>query len=73
MTGRLLGLRRLWPFLALETATALGGIANGIATVAFPWLVLEHTGNPSAAAAVGTLHGLDEPVGTEALRPVTRV
>ncbi len=55
MSGRLLGLRRLWPFLALETATALGGIANGIATVAFPWLVLERTGNPSAAAAVGAI------------------
>jgi MFS family permease len=41
--------------MALETATALGGIANGIATVAFPWLVLERTGNPSAAAAVGAL------------------
>jgi MFS family permease len=49
------GLRRLWPFLALETATALGGIANGIATVAFPWLVLERTGDPSAAALVGAL------------------
>ena len=41
--------------LALETATALGGIANGIATVVFPWLVLERTGSPSAAAAVGAL------------------
>ena len=41
--------------MALETATALGGIANGIATVAFPWLVLERTGNPSAAAAVGAI------------------
>jgi MFS family permease len=55
MSGRLQRVRRLWPFLALETATALGGIANGIATVAFPWLVLERTGNPSAAAAVGAL------------------
>jgi MFS family permease len=48
-------LGRLWPFLALETATALAGIANGIATVAFPWLVLERTGNPSAAAAIGAI------------------
>jgi MFS family permease len=55
MSVRLHGVRRLWPFLALETATALGGIANGIATVAFPWLVLERSGNPSAAAAVGAL------------------
>ena len=55
MTGRRWGLRRLWPFLALETATALGGIANGIATVAFPWLVLERTGDASAAAAVGAI------------------
>ena len=49
------GLGRLWPFLALETATALAGIANGIATVAFPWLVLERTGDPSAAAAIGAI------------------
>jgi MFS family permease len=55
MSAPLVGLRRLWPFLALETATALGGIANGIATVAVPWLVLERTGNPSAAAAVGAI------------------
>jgi MFS family permease len=55
MSKRLPGLRRLWPLLALETATALGGIANGIATVAFPWLVLERTGDPSAAAAVGAV------------------
>jgi MFS family permease len=48
-------LGRLWPFLALETATALAGVANGIATVAFPWLVLERTGNPSAAAAIGAI------------------
>ena len=41
--------------MALETATALGGIANGIATVAFPWLVLERTGDPSAAAAIGAI------------------
>ena len=55
MSGRVRGVRRLWPFVALETATALGGIANGIATVVFPWLVLERTGSPSAAAAVGAL------------------
>jgi MFS family permease len=55
MRGLRWGLRRLWPFLALETATALAGIANGIATVAFPWLVLERTGNPSAAAAIGAI------------------
>ena len=55
MRGLRGGLRRLWPFLALETATALAGIANGIATVAFPWLVLERTGNPSAAAAIGAI------------------
>jgi MFS family permease len=55
MRGLRGSLRRLWPFLALETATALAGIANGIATVAFPWLVLERTGNPSAAAAIGAI------------------
>jgi MFS family permease len=55
MSRRLQASRRLWPFLALETATALAGIANGIATVAFPWLVLERTGNPSAAAAIGAI------------------
>ena len=55
MSGLRSGLRRLWPFLALEAATALAGIANGIATVAFPWLVLERTGDPSAAAAIGAV------------------
>ena len=55
MSGQPRALRRLWPFLALEIATTLGGVANGITTVAFPWLVLERTGDPSAAAAIGAI------------------
>ena len=47
--------RHFVPFVALEAATALSGTANGIAMVAFPWLVLELTGSASAAAAIGAV------------------
>ncbi len=47
--------RHLAPFAALEAATGLSGIANGIAMVAFPWLALEVTGSASAAAAIGAV------------------
>ncbi len=47
--------RHFTPFAALEAATALSGTANGIAMVAFPWLVLELTGSASAAAAIGAV------------------
>ena len=43
------------PFVALEAATALSGVGNGIAMVAFPWLALEVTGSPTAAAAIGAI------------------
>lgn len=49
------GRRRLLPFVALEVSTALSGVANGIAMVAFPWLALVVTGSPSAAAAIGAI------------------
>jgi MFS family permease len=47
--------RHVAPFAALEVATALSGIANGVSMVAFPWLVLELTGSASAAAAIGAV------------------
>ncbi len=47
--------RQFGPFVALEGATALSGIANGVSMVAFPWLVLELTGSASAAAAIGAV------------------
>ena len=47
--------RTLTPFLALETATAVSGIGNGISMIVFPWLVLELTGS---AAAAGLLAGI---------------
>lgn len=43
------------PFVAVEAATALSGIANGISMVAIPWLVLEITGSASRA---GVLAGI---------------
>lgn len=50
---------RSWrPFVTLESATVLGGTANGITMVAFPWLVLETTGDASAAAAVAAAAAL---------------
>lgn len=47
--------RRLAPFAALELATVLSGTANGVAAIAFPWLVLQLTGSASAAAAIGAV------------------
>lgn len=43
---------RLLPFIALEGATLMSGIANGVAMVAIPWLVLELTGSAGAAGIV---------------------
>lgn len=37
------------PFIALEAATLLSGIGNGVASIALPWLALELTGDPAAA------------------------
>lgn len=50
---------RTWlPYLALESATVFSGTANGISMVAFPWLVLELTGSPAAAGALGAVTAL---------------
>lgn len=49
---------RLVPFLALEGATLLAGLGNGVAMVAMPWLVLELTGNPAAAGVVAGVSAL---------------
>ena len=42
----------LRPFVVLETATVLSGTAAGITMVAFPWLVLQTTGDATAAATI---------------------
>ncbi|MGE3140308.1 MAG: MFS transporter, partial [Thermoleophilia bacterium] len=51
-------MRRVVPFIALETATVLSGTANGITMVAFPWLVLEVTGDATAAAVIAAVTGI---------------
>lgn len=51
--------RRHWaPFLALETSTLLSAAGNGIAMIAFPWLVLDLTGKASDAGLVAAVSGL---------------
>jgi MFS family permease len=40
------------PFVVLEAATVLSGTAAGITMVAFPWLVLQTTGDATAAATI---------------------
>lgn len=50
--------RRWVPFLALETATVFSGTANGVSMIVFPWLILELTGSPSAAGALGAITAL---------------
>jgi MFS family permease len=44
--------RRWAPLLALETATILAGVANGITQIAFPWVVLQITGSVAAAGTI---------------------
>lgn len=51
-------MRRWHPFLVLETSTILAGTANGITMVAFPWLVLEQTGDAGAAALIAAVTAL---------------
>jgi MFS family permease len=46
------------PFVVLETATVLSGTANGITMVAFPWLVLDITGDATAAASIAAVSSL---------------
>ena len=45
-------MRNLRPFVVLEAATVLSGTAAGITMVAFPWLVLQMTGDATAAATI---------------------
>jgi MFS family permease len=46
------------PYVALETSTVLAGTANGITMVAFPWLVLQETGDATAAATIAAVAAL---------------
>jgi MFS family permease len=56
------GTRLRWlPIGLLEITNLVSGIANGVVTIAIPWLVLERTGSVAAAgvvAAVSALPGL---------------
>jgi MFS family permease len=54
LTGR----RRWTPFVLVEAATALSGVANGISMVAIPWLVLELTGSATAAGLLAGITAL---------------
>jgi len=44
--------RDLKPFVALEAATLIAGIGNGVASIALPWLTLQLTNDPAAAGIV---------------------
>lgn len=44
--------RDVRPFLALEAATMIAGIGNGVAAIALPWLTLQLTNDPAAAGIV---------------------
>lgn len=46
------------PFLVLESTAVLSGTANGITMVAFPWLVLETTGDAGATALIAAVTAL---------------
>jgi MFS family permease len=50
--------RRLTPFVVLESTAVLAGVANGITMVAFPWLVLETTGDATATATIAAVTAL---------------
>ena len=50
--------QRLLPFIALEGATLLSGLGNGVAMVAVPWLVLDLTGSAGAAGVVAGVTAL---------------
>lgn len=49
---------KVLPFVALEGATLLSGLGNGVAMVAIPWLVLELTGSAGAAGIVAGVTAL---------------
>ena len=59
---------RVMPFVALEGSTLLAGLANGVAMVALPWLVLELTGRADAAGLVALVAGLPDAVRLALLR-----
>ena len=50
--------RRYREIVLLESAVLVSGIGNGIAAVAIPWLVLERTGQATAAGLVGAATAL---------------
>ena len=50
--------RALLPFMALESATLLSGIGNGIVIVALPWLILERTGSATLAGTLAAITAL---------------
>lgn len=49
---------RVMPFVALEGSTLLAGLANGVAMIALPWLVLDLTGRADAAGLVALAAGI---------------
>ena len=50
---------RSWrPFVVLEATAVLSGTANGITMVAFPWLVLQTTGDARATATIAAVTAL---------------
>ncbi|HEY5134418.1 MAG TPA: MFS transporter [Candidatus Nanopelagicales bacterium] len=46
------------PFVVLEATAVLSGTANGITMVAFPWLVLQTTGDARATATIAAVTAL---------------
>jgi MFS family permease len=50
--------RDLRPFVALEAATLLAAAGNGVALVAFPWVVLDLTGSAADAGLVAAVASL---------------
>jgi len=46
------------PFVVLEATAILSGTANGITMVAFPWLVLQTTGDARATATIAAVTAL---------------
>ena len=50
---------RSWrPFVVLEASAVLSGTANGITMIAFPWLVLQTTGDARATALIAAVTSL---------------
>ncbi|MCB0919692.1 MAG: MFS transporter [Actinobacteria bacterium] len=50
--------RRWSAYVAVETGTLLSGSANGITSVALPWLVLERTGSATLAGVLAAITAL---------------